>query len=206
MKRRWLVSLGLILLFAMLVSPIFTNFVREVIVIPLLYLLWIGRFLFEALPQAVIWAGFFFMLLLIMGISLLGRNRSTPRSRHTVAVPQARIAAWLDLLQKAERDTYFRWRLAQRLQRLVLDIFAYRADQSLRQTRQQLKQGELAIPPELQAYFQASLQPLGYLSRPKRPFAAKAAPSPLDLDPAQVVQFLESLEAETVQIPSKERQ
>jgi hypothetical protein len=198
MKNRLLLLLGFTLLLAALFTPVFHQFIREVIVIPLLYLLWIGRFLFEAIPQEVIWAGLSIFLMLIMIVSLLGKSKSKLRLLTKSAPDQGRIESWLDLIQKAERDAYFKWRLAQGLQRLTLDTIAHQADQSLKETRQQLKQGELAMPPEIQAYFQASLKSLGYLSTPKRLLSSKAVISPLDLDPARIAQFIENLTIEPI--------
>lgn len=204
MKNRYLILLSLILLLAVFFTPIFNQFVREVIVIPFLYLLWIGRFLLEAVPQTILWGGFSVILMMIMVISLFGKSRPMVQLYKKTPAAQGRIAPWVELIKKAERDAYFKWRLAQGLQKLALDAIAHQSDQSLKETRQQLKQGELNLPPEIQAYFQASLKSLGYLSPSRRLFSSKAAASPLDLDPAQVAQFLENLMAESI-TPAKRR-
>jgi hypothetical protein len=200
MKRRLLVPLGLALLLAILLMPILTGLIREVVVIPLLYILWIGQFLVETLPQGVIWSLFVICLLVMMLISLAGKQRRRVRRPPIIITNQERIEIWLYLIRQAERDGYFKWRLAQHLQRLTVDAIAHYTDQTSRQTRQQLKQGLLDLPPELQAYFQTSLKPLGYLPA-KRFFAARATPpSPLDLDPIRVAQYLGGLEADTITI------
>jgi hypothetical protein len=198
MNKRLLFLLALILLVAALFTPFFEQFVREVIVIPFLYLLWIGRFLFEAVPQAVLWAVFSMILMLIMLMSFSTNRKSEPQRYKQTAAAQGRIEPWLELIQKAERDAYFKWRLAQGLQKLALDMLAHQADLPLKQVRQQLKDGELSLPPAVLAYFQASLKSLGYLAVPRRFFSSKAETSPLDLDPAQVVQCLESLTSDSV--------
>jgi hypothetical protein len=144
------------------------------------------------------WAFFFIVLLIIMLVSLAGKTRPSRRQPQTAPTNEERIETWLRLIRQAERDEYFKWRLAQSLQRLTVDIIAYRIDRSPGETRQQLKQGEFSLPPELQAYFQASLKPLGYLPHSRRFFSAKAGPSPLDLDPARVAQFLENLNSDII--------
>ena len=54
------------------------------------------------------------------------------------------------------------------------------------------------MSPELQAYFQASLQSLGHLPAPKRFFrTGTPTASPLDLAPEHVIKFLEQLDPAT---------
>lgn len=205
MNKRFLFLISLILIVAVLFTPLFEQFVREVIVIPFLYLLWIGRFLFEAVPQVVLWAAFSVILMLIMLMSLWRKTRPEPQRYKQTNAAHGRIEPWLELIQKAERDSYFKWRLAQGLQKLALDMLAYQADLPLKQVRQQLKEGELRLPPEVQAYFQASLKSLGYLSTPRRFFSSKAETSPLDLDPARVVECLEGLTSESINSSNRSR-
>ncbi len=194
MKNR-LLPLGLILLLAALLAPVFRNFVREVIVIPLLYVFWIGRFIFEAIPQVWLWSACFAVFLMILGIGLLGKQKVKPKTLLPVEANEGRVLGWAKLIRRAEQDDYFKWRLAQHLQKVTLNAIAHHQGQSLKQTRQQLRQGKLDMPPELQAYFQASLQSLGHLPPPKRFFNTKTT-TPLDLDPMQVVQFLEDLNSD----------
>ena len=91
-----------------------------------------------------------------MLMSLWSKTRPEPQRYKQTTTAQGRIEPWLELIQKAERDSYFKWRLAQGLQRLALDTLAHQADLPLKQVRQQLKEGELRLPPEVLAYFQAS--------------------------------------------------
>jgi hypothetical protein len=191
--RKRLLPLGLILLLAGLVAPVLRDLVREVLVLPLLYILWIGRLIVDTIPQLILWGGVLTIFLIIMIISLLETKKSRQATRKAAKEPQERIKGWADLIHKAAWDDYFKWRLAQHLQKLTLDAIAHDRGQSPKQIKQQLRRGELDIPPELQAYFQASLTSLGQLAGPKRLFQPKAPPSPLDLDLAKVVEFLENM-------------
>ena len=195
--KKLLLPLGGILLLAILFTPLFRNFVREVIVIPFLYLFWLGRFLIQTVPQSALWGVLLFVCLLILGISLLGTTKRKPRVVNFAEIQQGRIEGWTYLIDRAARDDYFKWLLAQSLQKLALNAIAHHKGQSLRLTRQQLRQGALDIPPDVEAYFQASLKSLGHLPSPKRLFRTKVrSASSLDLDPAKVVQFLENLNAD----------
>ena len=192
--KKQLLWFGLILLLAALLAPFFTDFVREVVVIPLLYLLWIVRFLFVSFPQANLWILFLGLIGLILLLSLVERRRSRALSLPPPSPPPGRVEGWEALLHRAQQDEYFKWRLAQQLQRLTLMTLAHQRGQSFGQTRLDLRHGRLEMPPHLLAYFQASLLPLGYLPRQRQGFfSAKPPPTPLDLDPQTVVQFLETL-------------
>ena len=171
--------------------------------IPFLYVFWIGRFIFEAIPQTGLWTFFLVIFSLILAIGLIDKRKRKSTLYIPLTIDEGRVEGWVKLIDQAEKDHYFKWRLAQRLQKVALGVIAHQQGQSLKQTRQQLRQRELDIPPELQAYFQASLQSLGHLPVPKRFFqTTSATDSPLDLDLKQVIQFLERLDPETQPIQS----
>lgn len=195
--RKRLLPFGIILLLAVLIAPVFRTVIREIIIIPLLYVFWLSRFFFQAVPQSVLWGIFLGICALILSIGLLGKQRSRLVGPTMAETPQGRIEGWVNLIDKASKDDYFKWRLAHRLQKLTLNAIAGNSGQSLKQTRQRLRRGELDIPPELQAYFEASLQSLGHLAAPSRFSRRKTTLPALDLDPIVVVQFLESLDYET---------
>ena len=198
MKHRWL-PFGLILLLAILLTPFFRNIIRELIIVPLLYVFWFARFLLATMPQAGLWTFFSVLFALILGVSLLEKKKRKSSAPKPASVHQGRIESWVELIHKAEREQYFQWRLAQRLQKLTLSAIAHNKGQSMREVRQQLRRGELDLPPQLLAYFQASLQSLGNLPAPKLLFWRQHPPSPFDVDPIQVVQFLKELDTEPTQ-------
>ncbi|HRV90800.1 MAG TPA: hypothetical protein P5526_01415 [Anaerolineae bacterium] len=191
MRRRLTFWLALAASVGLLLTPTFRAFVREAIVIPLLYLLWIGRFILSAVPHSALWGCYVAVLLLLMGVSLLRRRSKKPRPRPPNEAVEGRIAGLAHLLRQAEHDDYFKWRLAQQLQKLSLDTIAYHTGQSIPETRRQLQQGRLDLPAELQAYFEAGLKPLGSLAASRKRFLTNRPTMALDLDPAIVVRFLE---------------
>ena len=188
MKRRWL-SLALVLLLAVLL----TWWVREAVadlLVPLYYLYWIARRLLETIPQVAIWAVFLFVALLLAGGSLLKRPAAQKPGRRAAPPQLNRIAAWVKLLDQANQETYYRWQLAQRMQELAVDVLAYHERCDRKEIRQQLTGRQLDLPPEIEAYLQASLTSFSRFARPESRFA-KRPDSPLDLAPERVVQFLE---------------
>jgi len=194
--KKNLLPIGLILLAALLFAPLCRTFVREVVVIPFLYMFWLVRFVTSAVPDAVTWPVFVLLLFLVLAAALFSRpNIRRERRARPEPVPAGRVETWANLLAQARREDYFKWRLGQQIQKFALRAEAHRRGQSVAQTRQQLRRGELGLPPEIQAYFEASLQPLGRLSPGRRwrlPGGKKPA-SPLDLEPAAVIEYLENL-------------
>lgn len=191
MRRPLTFWLVLVVSIGLLLTPNFRTFVREVVVIPWLYLLWIGGIILSAVPRSALWGCYVALLLLIMGGSLLSRKPRKPRLRPPTTAATGRVAGLADLLHQAEHDDYFKWRLAQQLQKLSLDTIAYHTGQSMPETRQQLQQGQLDLPAELRAYFKAGLKPLGSLAAPRKRFLSNQPAPALDLDPVTVVRFLE---------------
>jgi len=183
MKKRWF-SLSLLLLLAVLLTWWVRDAVADLLV-PLYYLYWISRRLLEAIPQAAIWAVFLFVALLLAIGSLVRRPTAAPPRRRPGPPRQDRIEAWAKLLGQAGQETYYKWQLAQRVQELTLDALAHQERLPVKTLRQRLNRGQLDLPPEIEAYLQASLTSFSHFAGPKR------QSSPLDLDPERVIQFLE---------------
>ncbi len=154
------------------------------------------RVLFESIPQVVIWVAVL-VLLAIMAWNSLSRPRPGPFARPTAAAAsRAPVAAWAANFERAARDGYARQLLAQRLGQLAFDLLASQDQQSDQTIWELLRDPALDIPPEVRAYFQAGIRmqrPLptlwgrlrAWFTKPER-FA-----DPLDLDPEQVIRFLE---------------
>jgi predicted membrane protein len=196
--KKHLLPLALILLIALLFAPLVRTFVREVLVIPFLYLFWLVRFLLEFLPQASLWPVFVLMIFLILATAFLSRSARPRRVRPLASPEPGRVAGWRHLLGQARADSYYKWRLGQQMQKLALEAIAQQKGQSIKLTRQQLRNGSLNLPADLQAYFDASLQSLGQLSGGSRlAFWRRGSHSPaLDLPPERIILFLENLDNE----------
>ncbi len=189
--RNRLLPLGLILLLAGLLTPVLQNFIGETIVGPLLYLLWVGRLIFASIPQVVIWGLFFIIALLIAGRSLYQKQPPLRRIRRPPPPDQGRIERWAKLIHQADQENYYRWQLAQHLRKLTLEAVAHEERLTAKQVQQHLADNKLNLPPDIQAYFQASTISFTHFSEPTRRPWSRTTTSPLDLDPERVVRFLE---------------
>jgi hypothetical protein len=190
-----LALIGLMLLLVGLLALIVTGMVREVVVIPLLYLLWLTRVLFESVPQVVWWVGFLAIAALVAWSSLAG-PRPAPPARQPAPLLRAPVAAWAGRFQRAADDRDARWLLAQRLGQLALELLATQEQRAAQGLWQYLRDESSDIPPAVRAYLLAGTRM--YRPAPARwqrwwPWGARTEPraDPLGLDPAEVVRWLD---------------
>ena len=190
-----LALVGLALLLVGLLALLLSGVVREVVVIPLLYLLWLMRVLIDSLPQAILWAGFLALAVLVAWKSMPGPPAAQPLPE---AAPASRtaVATWASLFERAANDASTRWLLAQRLGQLAVELLASQDERAAQGAWQYLRDESSDILPEVRAYLQAGTQ--SYRSAPPRwrrwwPWDARLEPwgDPLDLDPEEVVHYLE---------------
>ncbi len=183
MNNRMLVA-GLVLLAVM--SILIRGFLRDVVVVPLLYASWIAYLLIDSTSRLLLW-GLFVLIATVVAVRSLARRPVTLRSRAVQPARRERVADLARLIDDAPGDLLSRWQVAQRLGQVTLQALADQGQVPPQEMRKRFNQGTLEVPPEIRAYIQARL-PAG---RPRRRTKAAAAPTPLDLDPEYVVRYLE---------------
>ena len=198
MSNRWPpIMLALLLVVVLILAVI--GYMRDVIIIPLLYLFWGARLLYESIPQTAVWGCFLVIAVLVVARSL-PRLPAASSLQAAAPPPQERLAPWARLLRQSQRDGLARWRLAQRLGILAQDILAYEGKVTAQHIRRRLEDGSQPVPPNIRAYLRAGMtayQPTRRSRRRPLPLAwlgprREATPAdPLDLDPEQVVRLLE---------------
>ncbi|MDE0527803.1 MAG: hypothetical protein OXH85_03825 [Truepera sp.] len=170
------------------------GFVERVIVEPALYLTWIVSLLLRSVPEPLFWL-LFVLLVLVVAVRSLRlwtvRGREGRRAGETVYGPVGRRAR---LLQNATSPGYSRWRLARELGRLAGELAWPGRGFSAERQRAWLTDPSSGIPPEIAAYFLAGLDPYRPVHLPWYRRGVRRAPSPLDLDPGEVMGFLEELQ------------
>ncbi|MBN1219773.1 MAG: hypothetical protein JXM69_12660 [Anaerolineae bacterium] len=190
MNKR-LLPLGLILLLAVLLAPLAQGYFRKAIITPLLYFYWVGRLIFESIPRSIFW-GLFLIIALIIAINSL--RQTAPRlrrSRQPKTSPPERIQTWAGLLQRAEQEDYYKWQLAQRLHKLAVNSLAHAERVDPGEIRQRLVEKQLNLTPEVQAYLEAGMTSFSHFLGARPRFRFKKQTTPLDLDPEEVIRFLE---------------
>src|SRR3954451_456569 len=119
--KRQLITLGAIALPIVVAAVVVRGFIRDVIVVPLFYTAWTIQQIVASISQPLIWYGFLLLVVIIAVRSLLMRQ-SISYGRHPESEERGRIEGWARLLDQAERSSFSRWRLAQRLGQLALDM------------------------------------------------------------------------------------
>lgn len=161
MKRRlhpgWLIAAASGLLLALPLAWAWRALIRELVVIPIAYFLWqIGRF-FDSLPQPLLWGGLVFSASLVALRALTGGVRATlPRSRNAADF-EGRVTDWLRWMQLTQRGIYSKDGLARHVGDAAIAVLAHRQQRSQRETRLQLREGQLELPPILNAYIRSAL-------------------------------------------------
>ena len=178
-----------------LLSLTLRDFVREAIVLPIAYTAWVVGVLVESLPQIIPWLIFLAVGLIIALSSLIDRPKRDRAADGVTADRRGPVEALARRIDLATHGYYFRWHLARRLRELAVDAIAYRRRLTSEQVKQRLAAGTLDLPPAIRVYLEAelafgSVSRLADLKRRLRP-GASAFASPLDLDPAEVIRFLE---------------
>ena len=179
------------LVLAALFGFLVRDFVREVIVQPFLYVIWFITLFLRSLPQFFFWIVFVLLALFVAARSLRGRKQVAQKVYREPAQLGGPVAVWARLIHHAERGGYSRWQLAQSLAKLTWDIFGDGERLTAQQIDARIKAGQLKLPPEIQAYFAASMTPYQPTSRFRRFLLGKGSATPLDLNPEQVVAHLE---------------
>lgn len=189
MKNRFL-PLILALASAACLAYLVKDFIRDVIVLPLLYVFWYLTLFLRSLPQFLFWA-IFILVALIMALRSLSRERDERGSKIEPPALGGPVAVWSRLIHHAEAGGYSRWQLSQSLARLTWELVGDGERLTTQQIDTRLRRGELDLPPEIRAYFQAGMAPYQPISRLKRRLLGNHTNTPLDLNPEQVIQYLE---------------
>lgn len=192
--------LALALALAVLIALAITGAVNEIVVAPLLYLLWVANVVYQIIPQALLWG-----LWLLLAAALIGRSLFRPAP--LVAQPQApaaaapgRVARWVRFVRRANGDQYERWSLAQQLAVLATEVLAHEGQCTPQEIQKRIESGALPLPPDVRAYLLAGLAPYVATETPARSFwqvvfggrGQSAAPAGYERDPQPTLQYLEN--------------
>ena len=204
MKRGLILALGL--LAAAVLVFVLRDFIRDSIVIPLAYNIWLLRLKLESLPHIIPWA-----LLIVVLLLFARRTLSTQRSAQRRRPPplllrrRGRVEVWSNWLRMTARGDYFQWNLAQQLTHLTIETLAHLENISTESMRRRVLEGRIDMPPDVQTYLSAGLryrQPSRFTSWIDR-WLGRARTSPFDLDPEKLVAFIEAQMGEELDYPNR---
>jgi len=174
MKRVWLAIGAVILL--LIAAYVLRDAIYQTIILPLAYLLWLARFYYSAVPQVILWGGLLVILFMIIFSNLLPGSTSRPKEAKKHRFEAGQIEMLIGWLAKANKGTYFKWQIANRLGRIEL---------GLRETLERRGNFQSAND-AVEKYLDAGLN-TSFVDYPNR----KSGPTPLDVNPKEVVDYLE---------------
>jgi len=169
-----------LLLLPVVLALVFRDFFRESLVVPLLYVLWLGYEYVRSLPQAALWGLFLFLGLVWILRSGLRVPVRRKRKRPEEEEPPGRVEAWRERVRLARRSRggYGERYFANHLTKLALQVLADRRRVEPQRLRQALSRGR--PHPELDLPDEAVRVVLTGLSRPpERPSHGALDPEPL---------------------------
>jgi hypothetical protein len=150
-----LILLPMVFLVATL-TLVLRDWVRDAIVTPILFILWLGGLLIKSTPQWVFWGVFLVMALLILANSFGAGKRSDQNvGKAEPGRPRrARVSFWAIQVHRQARGFSPPTSSAEPLRRLVLEVVAFQERLSLKEVEQRLESEELDVPPAILAYLQ----------------------------------------------------
>jgi cell division protein FtsW (lipid II flippase) len=174
------------LLLALFLFLLVKDFIRTVILEPLLYVFWFIGLILESIPQGVIWVGFILVMLII---TLASFKKGEPQKSQSEMLPYSntgRVERLARMLNRAQNNPFAKWLLASELKRVTRKLLT-----PPEQEKKSINYQELDLPPEITAFFEAQ-QPTKWsiwewLDNREHDETKTA----LDLDPDIVIQYLE---------------
>ena len=195
--RRLLAVLGILVIAALLAFPL-RAVVYQLVVIPLAYVGWLLKLFYLSLSQGVWWLLVVFIVLLIIGRSLMPELKPGGKSIVYTRAERGSVEALATALSKKERGIYFKWLVANRLGKLANQILLQREHGKPRSVFAPLTGIGWDAPPEIQEYLEKGLRG-SFAEYPASSWNTFAAPvkTPLDQDVRKVIEFLESKQGDS---------
>jgi len=152
--------------------------VYQAVIVPLAYVVWLARVFYTAVPQIALWGILLVAMFMIVLSNLIPEIRSKPKEQPKYRPAKGQVESLAGWMVKANKGTYFKWQIANRLGHIGLGL----KETSERRGRPTL--GNEAVEKYLEAGVNTS-----FVDYPNQ----KSVSTPLDVDPGDVVDYLETL-------------
>jgi len=196
-RRHWLLTAIFAGMAFMLAFPL-RNIVYDIVIRPLLYLIWVFKLGYHAIPQFLLWAIMLLIIIVIMAAPLVETRQSRPQKNHPVKQDLGPIATLAKTIEKSKYGIYFKWVLANRIGRIMRDWLAYRDYVVKRWQANDIAKLGWSSSKSIQTYLNVGLNG-SFVDYPSKrlAFMHRRTTTPLDVDPNDVLDYLEShMEAE----------
>jgi len=152
-NRRTIILLVAILAVNLILAGIFRDFIRENVLIPILYLIWyIGLFV-KSLGQICLWP-FLMIILAIISLRILRtkekeRLRSRGYAGESLPMEDGRVMFWMKYIRRKSIGIENLSFVSFRLRELVLSVLAYQENLTSSEIELELARGRLDVPAEV---------------------------------------------------------
>ncbi len=131
-----------------LICVVFWDVVREQIIVPLYYLVWVGGLILKSISQKV------FLVLLVIGCFIIGAStinrlrgkESKKPSAKPSTVVTSRYRFWSKLLAHSLTSEFFRWEFALEARKLIFSIYGFQEGLDLEEAELKIARRELPVP------------------------------------------------------------
>jgi hypothetical protein len=193
-KRPWLI--GLVLILSIPLAFLVKDFVRDVLLVELMRMVWTVGILFDSLPQALIWAMFLLLALNVAVRSLIAARRRGQRGSRFSSEPVGQVQRLAMRIRSTDRAEYHTWHLTRHLAKLVAAVLAFREGTTPSRATWKVRSGSFEGPEEVRTYLQRGVstkpfEPTGPLVGLRRRFTQSPHHHPVDPRLEAVVRFLE---------------
>jgi hypothetical protein len=189
--RRGLLLIAILVIAALLAFPL-RDTIYELVVIPAAYVAWNINLVYQSFSQGIWWWLVVFLVLFMLVFSLVPRPQPRARNGPKSRPPQGPVEGLSMWMRRAESGVYFKWLVANRLGKLSYQILVQRENGRPRSVFAPLIGTDWEPTRELQTYLESGLHgSFADFPNTKRRFSSQR-PTPLDLDVAQAVDFLEA--------------
>jgi hypothetical protein len=185
---------GLILIAALIIAAILAFPLREtiygIVVVPIAYIAWNLSLVYQTFSQGIWWWVVALIVFFMIAFSLMPRPQLRSRGGPKPKPPQGQVESLSVWLHRAERGTYFKWLIANRLGKLAYQILLHRESGRPRSVFAPLVGTDWEPTEALQKYLETGLHG-SFADFPNSGILSTPQPTPLDLNVAEAVDFLE---------------
>jgi hypothetical protein len=185
-----LIVVAVLILAGLLAFPLREPIYR-MIVIPSAFILWNLDLLYRSFSQGAWWWGIISLVFVMLVFSLVPHARFNRLEAVKPRSPLGQVESLAVWLRKAERGIYFKWLVANRLGKLAYQILLQRESGRPRSVFAPLVGADWEPPKELQTYLETGLHG-SFADFPVSGRLSPHQPTPLDLNAAEAVDFLEA--------------
>lgn len=150
-QRRRLFYALLVFLVVLALAAAFQDILREIVLIPVLYVIWVGKLAFRGLDQRCIWSVLLFLAILFSQVLLRPSRRPPPlvRPASRREAPAGRIHFWREQVRAASGKLFARRYRSSDLRQLVTHVLAYRQHTTADKVMKEIRTGQLDIPSQV---------------------------------------------------------